>query len=363
MGMPASDTRAIFTIITELYLNALDHGVLKMGSDGRDSSDGATLNKYQIERLQRLQNLTQGSVKLELLGSHVDDLHTLTISITDTGRGFDYLKWLDSATRPANAFSGRGILLLQGLCDKLAYLPPGNQAQATYRWQLNSPYMDNQASQSYEPLSMEDAFDSLTTEPELDPLAWSDDSLVMLDTEASLSPSPSQDQQATTRVSANLTSAPVTADASIQEGRPEQWGYEAHSQVNIGNQPASNTHATMGTVDKALFDYDDLAERLIGHEEMIQMILGTFNGEVPSDIAALQIAVNNIDLSAIASLAHKIKGASRNVASEAMASSAEIMEKAAKAGDASPMIEQMALLSSGYAGFLQQVREMHGIDA
>ena len=359
MGMPASDTRAIFTIITELYLNALDHGVLKMGSEGRDSSDANVLNKYQIERLQRLQNLTQGSVKLELLGSHVDDLHTLTISITDTGRGFDYLKWLNSATRPANAFSGRGILLLQGLCDKLAYLPPGNQAQATYRWQLNSPYMDDKSSQKYEPLSMADAFDSLTTEPELDPLAWSDDSLVMLDTEPNKASVPSQDSPLTSAISASMTPEAVAPLASHQVDSLAPLEYEVENQVD---DQAESIHVTSGTVDKMLFDYDDLAERLMGHAEMIQMILSTFNGEVPTDMAALQTAVHELDLIVIASLAHKIKGASRNVGSEAMASSAEIMEKSAKAFDASPMVEQMALLTSAYAGFLQQVREVHGIE-
>lgn len=174
MGMPAADTRAIFTIITELYLNALDHGVLKLDSSDRNSNDEGTLTRYLIERLKRLQNLDQGSIKLELLGSHVDDLHTLTISITDTGRGFDYQNWLNPDTRPANAFSGRGIMLLQGLCDQLTYLPPGNQAQATYRWQFDNPAAVS-AGEKFEPLSMADAFDALTTEADADPLAWSDD--------------------------------------------------------------------------------------------------------------------------------------------------------------------------------------------
>ena len=65
----------------------------------------------------------------------------------------------------------------------------------------------------------------------------------------------------------------------------------------------------------------------MGHAEMI---LGTFNGEVPTDMAKLQTVINNIDLTVIASLAHKIKGASRNLGSEAMASRAEIMKKLAK---------------------------------
>ena len=363
MGMPAADTRAIFTIITELYLNALDHGVLKMTSEARNSGDENALSQYQIERLQRLQHLTQGSVKLELLGSHVDDVHTLTISITDTGRGFDYLKWLDSATRPANAFSGRGILLLQGLCDQLAYLPPGNQAQATYRWQLDSPYMGTDSKPAYEPLSMEDAFDSLTTEPELDPMAWSDDSLVMLDTGANLA-----DPAAAIQLAVEADSTPkARSPASTRKATPTDaldvltQPVHTDSIEDEAGYLAPVAHAITGTVDKVLFDYDDLSERLMGHEEMMQMILGTFNGEVPADMAALQVAVNNVDLTEIASLAHKIKGASRNVGSEAMASSAEIMEKSAKAGDASPMVEQMALLTSGYGGFLQQVRDVHGI--
>ena len=219
--------------------------------------------------------------------------------------------------------------------------------------------MDDKSSQKYEPLSMADAFDSLTTEPELDPLAWSDDSLVMLDTEPNKASVPSQDSPLTSAISASMTPEAVAPLASHQVDSLAPLEYEVENQVD---DQAESIHVTSGTVDKMLFDYDDLAERLMGHAEMIQMILSTFNGEVPTDMAALQTAVNELDLIVIASLAHKIKGASRNVGSEAMASSAEIMEKSAKAFDASPMVEQMALLTSAYAGFLQQVREVHGIE-
>lgn len=342
MGMPAADTRAIFTIITELYLNALDHGVLKLDSSDRNSIDDGTLTKYQIERLKRLQALDQGSIKLELLGSHVDDLHTLTVSITDTGRGFNYDNWLNPDTRPANAFSGRGIMLLQGLCDQLTYIHPGNQAQATYRWQFDNPDM-LQESEKFEPLSMEDAFEALTTEADADPLAWSDDSLVMIDL--------GNDGQAKPISQAPVESATTAAD----ELAP------AILAVAPAMAASMSTHTIQGNVNKMLFDYDDLAERLMHHEEMMRMIIGTFNGEVPADLQSLQAAVDSMDLTVIASLAHKIKGASRNVGSEAMATSAEIMEKSAKADDSSPMVERMAKLWEAYEGFKQQVTEVHGL--
>lgn len=347
MGMPAADTRAIFTIITELYLNALDHGVLKLDSSDRNSIDDGTLTKYQIERLKRLQTLDQGSIKLELLGSHVDDLHTLTISITDTGRGFNYDNWLNPDTRPANAFSGRGIMLLQGLCDQLTYIHPGNQAQATYRWQFDNPDM-TQEHEKFEPLSMEDAFDALTTEADEDPLAWSDDSLVMIDL----------GDEGQAKPVAEAPAAPTSI--ATEEVVPAILAIEPELPTAAIATPIT-VHTTHGSVNKMLFDYDDLSERLMHHEEMMRMIIDTFNGEVPADLQTLQAAVESMDLTLIASLAHKIKGASRNVGSEAMATSAEIMEKSAKADDSSPMIEQMAKLWDAYEGFKQQVTEVHGL--
>ena len=346
MGIPAPDTRAIFTIITELYLNALDHGVLKLDSNDRNSIDDGTLTRYQVERLKRLQKLDQGSIKLELLGSHVDDLHTLTISITDTGRGFDYQSWLNPDTRPANAFSGRGIMLLQGLCDQLTYIHPGNQAQATYRWQFDNPDAVQQ-SERFEPLSMEDAFDALTTEADADPLAWDDNSLVMIDLDDAEQAKP-------------VAESAVTPPLVTEDILPALQALEPEIQTPETAAP-SHTHTTQGSVNKMLFDYHDLAERLMHHEDMMRMIIGTFNGEVPTELQSLQAAVDSMDLTTIASLAHKIKGASRNVGSEAMATSAEIMEKSAKADDNSPMLEQMAKLWEAYEGFKQQVTEVHGL--
>jgi len=58
------------------------------------------------------------------------------IKIEDSGDGFDYTKKLPatSDSNPA-VFSGRGILILRSLCDKLTYSGNGNKVEAVYVWE------------------------------------------------------------------------------------------------------------------------------------------------------------------------------------------------------------------------------------
>lgn len=81
-------------------------------------------------------------------------------------------------------------------------------------------------------LPMAGAFNSLTTEPKLDPLVWSDDSLVMLDTEPSVSSSPSKGSPVTTPISANITPDAAAPVESLQEDTLDLLEYKVENQVN-----------------------------------------------------------------------------------------------------------------------------------
>ncbi|MEJ2695001.1 MAG: SpoIIE family protein phosphatase, partial [Candidatus Thiodiazotropha sp.] len=101
--------RQLFTILTELYVNALDHGILRLDSSLKQGDDG--FSSYYRQREQRLQSLTEGEIRIEL---HIYGLHSggyIVIRVEDSGRGFDIDR--QAALKATDThFSGRGIKLV-----------------------------------------------------------------------------------------------------------------------------------------------------------------------------------------------------------------------------------------------------------
>jgi CheY-like chemotaxis protein len=128
--------RPLFTILTELYVNALDHGILQLDSSLKQGKDGFTT--YFLQREQRLHALTDGEIHLCL---RIHNLHNggyMVIQIADSGRGFDISKLVPTEVSE-DIFSGRGIMLVRSLCKQLHYTPPGNKAEAIYVWREKGP--------------------------------------------------------------------------------------------------------------------------------------------------------------------------------------------------------------------------------
>jgi hypothetical protein len=123
--------RPLFTILTELYVNALDHGILQLDSNLKRGEDGFT--RYFQQREQRLQSLTEGEIRIGLRLHNRHHGGYMVIQVEDSGRGFD-INAVVSQEVPGTLFSGRGIMLVRSLCKQLHYTPPGNKAEAVYVW-------------------------------------------------------------------------------------------------------------------------------------------------------------------------------------------------------------------------------------
>ena len=123
--------RPLFTILTELYVNALDHGILQLDSNLKQGEEG--FSTYFRQREQRLHALTQGRITI---GLRIHNLHRggyMVIEVEDSGRGFDIHRLVPKEI-PETQFSGRGIMLVRSLCRQLNYTLPGNKAEAIYMW-------------------------------------------------------------------------------------------------------------------------------------------------------------------------------------------------------------------------------------
>lgn len=79
-----------------------------------------------------------------------------------------------------------------------------------------------------------------------------------------------------------------------------------------------------------------------------QQVATHFIADMPTQLASLQVAVNGADVDAIASLAHKIKGAAANMAAEQMREIALELELNTKAGEVAGADEKVQALTEAF---------------
>lgn len=118
--------QTVFTVLTELYVNAIEHGVLDLDSRLKDEPDGFL--QFYTEKETRLQQLTeQHFVDIEIAWDASKRVLRLTIS--DSGRGVD---WTTSEEDGQSKSHGRGLSLVRQLTSSFTIVPPGNQFIAVF---------------------------------------------------------------------------------------------------------------------------------------------------------------------------------------------------------------------------------------
>jgi len=115
----------IFMVLSEMFNNALDHGVLKLDSTLKHHEDG--MEKYFEERSIRLANTETGYVQLNLKKIvNTDGSAFLRIRVTDSGDGFDFRQVSDKVATNTQRY-GRGIALLYHVCHKVEFSHGGSE--------------------------------------------------------------------------------------------------------------------------------------------------------------------------------------------------------------------------------------------
>lgn len=120
----------IFTVLSELYTNALEHGILRLDSSVKKTQNG--FFEYYRQREQRLAQLSEGLITIEMTHrSETGESGVLTLIVEDSGKGFDVSERFYSMNSGAkNTLSGRGIPLINSLCHSLKYYGCGNRVVA-----------------------------------------------------------------------------------------------------------------------------------------------------------------------------------------------------------------------------------------
>lgn len=119
----------LFTVLSELYINALDHGVLGLDSKIKDGDDGILI--YQDIRQKKLDTLDDGKVNLAIsLAPRVEGGGSvLNITLSDSGDGFDF----DNLNSCEEEVHGRGIGLVNEFCESVLYSDNGSKIEVAYR--------------------------------------------------------------------------------------------------------------------------------------------------------------------------------------------------------------------------------------
>jgi len=120
----------LHTILSELFSNALEHGVLELKSELKQMEDGFI--EYYSQREQKLDELETGNVRIGIEFSSRDTEGMLSISLKDSGKGFD-ASALNQGTD--NDAFGRGVSLIETLCESVEYSENGTRVQVKYRLQ------------------------------------------------------------------------------------------------------------------------------------------------------------------------------------------------------------------------------------
>jgi len=114
----------LFLVMSELFNNALDHGLLKLDSTLKHDPSG--MERYYEQRNTRLKLLGTGEITVRLAKGHYDGQACIQMVFRDSGEGFDH-KDVESGQEGSvtEQRHGRGISLVKNLCQEVEYLRHG----------------------------------------------------------------------------------------------------------------------------------------------------------------------------------------------------------------------------------------------
>ncbi len=121
------------TVLTELFCNALDHGLLGLDSSIKSSPEG--FMQFYTDKEERLNKLDSGSIKISVKNIPNNTGGDLFIIFEDSGQGFDVSSLEKTQTdKESPLFSGRGLSLIKNYCQSVSFNDTGNRVECIYSW-------------------------------------------------------------------------------------------------------------------------------------------------------------------------------------------------------------------------------------
>ncbi|TDO96342.1 fused response regulator/phosphatase [Marinomonas balearica] len=125
-GLVKPFCQRVFTVVSELYSNSVEHGVL--GFDAKNKiSDYASFIEQKEEKLASLNR--DDRVEISFEWSEMNQ--ALTVEVFDTGEGY---KMLDLSSSSDDSLNGRGLKLCQKLSDQFSYDEKNNTTKVMFKY-------------------------------------------------------------------------------------------------------------------------------------------------------------------------------------------------------------------------------------
>ncbi|MFD2230559.1 ATP-binding SpoIIE family protein phosphatase [Alkalimarinus sediminis] len=121
----------IRSIISEMYSNALEHGLLRLDSKLKDTEDGFI--EYYKLREERVRALEGESISIEIQYDPAVDNNILVIEVSDSGCGFDIDAVVSRLGENTEELSyGRGLALIKSFSKEIKFLSGGSTIVVKY---------------------------------------------------------------------------------------------------------------------------------------------------------------------------------------------------------------------------------------
>ncbi|HFD10901.1 MAG TPA: response regulator [Crenotrichaceae bacterium] len=130
-NIPEMHRSRICTVLSELISNSIEHGLLKLDSNIKNTADG--FSTYYNMREKALEVLERGWIRVKLFCRPTSDGWSLSIHVEDNGEGFDAKNYLANMVE-VESLTGRGVALIRSFCSEFSYNKTGNIARAVYCW-------------------------------------------------------------------------------------------------------------------------------------------------------------------------------------------------------------------------------------
>ena len=114
-------------IFSELFANALEHGILNLSTDRKCESSEGYLDYFE-EKQRRLDQLADGFIALEMSVDSVGGEPALRLIVSDSGSGFRPCDLPVDVVADAAGAAQRGLRLVSGMALHLSHNKQGNEA-------------------------------------------------------------------------------------------------------------------------------------------------------------------------------------------------------------------------------------------
>ena len=129
LGIVAATDGLFGLVFSELFTNALDHGILGLSSEIKyAATDG--FDTYMQMKEARLASLAQGRMSLQIEATEFCGKPATLLRIVDSGPGFDQALLLADEESAVKATAGRGFKLVENICLQVTYAGTGNDVTA-----------------------------------------------------------------------------------------------------------------------------------------------------------------------------------------------------------------------------------------